>query len=160
MPEHQPRIDAAVRQALQRHADVEGSLMPVLQAVQAELGYVPQQAVAAVAQALNLSRAEVHGFLSFFEDLRDAPPARARLQICRAEACQALGARALEAFACAQLGIAMGEQSADGRIALEAVYCLGNCACAPSVRLGDEVYGRVTPQGLQELLAVISGSSP
>jgi len=160
MPEQQQqqRLDAALSQALQRYADIEGALLPVLQAVQAELGYVPEQSVAAIATALNLSRAEVHGFISFFGELRSAPPPRLRLQICRAEACQALGARALEVFASAQLGIAMGERSADDAFGLEAVYCLGNCACGPSVRIGDEVHGRVTQQRLLQLLAEARGA--
>ncbi|MBK7168965.1 MAG: NAD(P)H-dependent oxidoreductase subunit E [Gammaproteobacteria bacterium] len=122
------------------------------QAVQEALGHVPPQAVAPIAEALNLSRAEIHGVLSFYHDLRTVPGARRRLQLCRAEACQASGARALEAAARQQLGIAPGEITADAAWSLEAVYCLGNCACGPCVRIDDAIYGRVDAQRLALLL--------
>ena len=113
---------------------------------------MPPQAVAPIAEALNLSRAEIHGVLSFYHDLRTVPGARRRLQLCRAEACQASGARALEAAARQQLGIAPGEITADAAWSLEAVYCLGNCACGPCVRIDDAIYGRVDAQRLALLL--------
>ena len=156
MPETQHLQDSDIRQcvdaALQGFADVPGALLPVLQAVQEALGHVPPQAVAPIAEALNLSRAEIHGVLSFYHDLRTVPGARRRLQLCRAEACQASGARALEAAARQQLGIAPGEITADAAWSLEAVYCLGNCACGPCVRIDDAIYGRVDAQRLALLL--------
>lgn len=130
-----------------------GALLPVLHALQARLGFIPPDAVPVIARALNLSRAEVHGVISFYHDFHSEPGGRHRVQICRAEACQAVGARELEAHACATLGVALGETTADGAVTLDAVYCLGNCACGPSVRVGDSVYARVDAVKLDELLA-------
>ena len=156
MPETQQLHDSDIRKcvdaALQGYAGVPGALLPILQAVQKVLGYVPPQAIAPIAEALDLSRAEIHGVLSFYHDLRTVPGARRRLQLCRAEACQASGARALEAAARQQLGIAPGEITADAAWSLEAVYCLGNCACGPCVRIDDAIYGRVDAQRLALLL--------
>ncbi len=161
MPEAQQLQDSDIRQcvdaALQGFAGVPGALLPILQAVQQVLGYVPPQAIAPIAEALDLSRAEIHGVLSFYHDLRTVPGARRRLQLCRAEACQASGARALEVAAQQQLGIAFGEITADAAWSLEAVYCLGNCACGPCVRIDDAVHGRVDAQRLAALLGAAAG---
>ena len=125
------------------------------------LGFIPADAVPGIARALHLSRAEVHGVISFYHDFRSAPAARHVLQICRAEACQAMGARALEAHARKRLGIDYGGTTADGAITLEPVYCLGNCACSPSVRLDDEIHARVDAARLDELLAGLgAGAGP
>ncbi len=136
----------AVEAALARHRDRPGALLPVLHAVQDALGHVPPDAIPLIAHDLNLTRAEVHGVISFYHHFRSAPPGRRIVRICRAEACQALGARGLEAHAKAALGIGFGETTADGAVTLEAVYCLGNCGCGPSVLIGaDELHARVTP---------------
>jgi formate dehydrogenase subunit gamma len=135
-----------------RFAGLPGPLLPILHAVQEELGYVPREAVAQVATALNLSRAEVHGVVSFYHHFRQQPPGRQVLQLCRAEACQAVGCEATEAHARARLGVDYHGTSADGRFTLEAAYCLGNCAAGPSVMLDGKLHGRVTPQRLDELL--------
>ncbi len=127
--------------------------------LQDAVGFVPADAVPAIASALHLSRAEVHGVISFYHDFRSAPAARHVLQICRAEACQAMGARALEAHARKRLGIDYGGTTADGAITLEPVYCLGNCACSPSVRLDDEIHARVDAARLDELLADIGAGA-
>jgi len=142
-----------VEAALSRHARRPGALLPVLQDIQRALGHVPAIAVPRIATGLGLSRAEIHGVLNFYEELRTGPPGALRVQICRAEACQALGARTLEAEARARLGIGCGETTPDGALTLEAVYCLGNCACGPSVRVGDAVHGRVDAQRLVDLVA-------
>ena len=130
-----------------------GALLPILHELQSACGYIPPESVPDIASALNLSRAEVHGVISFYHDFRTEPGGRHRVQICRAEACQAVGARELEAHARKTLGVAMGETTADGAVTLGAVYCLGNCACGPSVRVGDSVYARVDAAKLDELLA-------
>ncbi len=148
---------AQVQECIARHRDSCGPLLPLLQEVQARLGCVPPEAVPPIAQALQLSRAEVHGVLSFYHDLRSEPGGRHILQICRAEACQAMGSRQLEQYARDALGVDFGETTGDGSITLEAVYCLGNCACSPSVRLDDEVYARVDAAKLDALLAGLSG---
>ena len=144
-----------VEAALAHHAGVAGSLLPILQELQQAIGHIPAAAVPLLATALNLSRAEIHGVISFYHDLRSEAPGRHHIQLCRAEACQAVGARSLETHALARLGVAFGETRADGAFSLDAVYCLGNCACGPSVRIGDAVHGRVTPQRFDELLATL-----
>ncbi|MEP7043148.1 MAG: formate dehydrogenase subunit gamma [Dokdonella sp.] len=149
----EPAVAAAVKAALDAHRDLPGALMPILHAVQDALGHVPAAAVPLIAHELNLTRAEVHGVISFYHHFRSHPPARTLVQICRAEACQALGARALEAHAKQSLGIDFHESTADGAITLEAVYCLGNCGCGPSVLIGaDELHARVTPAAFDALM--------
>ena len=135
-----------------RHRHRDGPLIEVLHDVQAEFGCIPAGAVAAIARGLNLSRAEVHGVVSFYHHFRTRPPGRHVLQICRAESCQAAGGKAIEAHAQERLGIGFGQTTADGRVTLEAVYCLGLCACSPAAMLDDEVHGRVTREGLDALL--------
>ncbi|MBM4197108.1 MAG: formate dehydrogenase subunit gamma [Gammaproteobacteria bacterium] len=147
-----PAETAAVRAAIARHSNEPGPLLEILHAVQGELGYVPPGAVAIIATALNLSRAEVHGAISFYHHFRHEPAGRQVLRICRAEACQAAGGGVLQTRARETLGVDFGRTTADGRVTLEAVYCLGLCACAPAVMLDGEVHGRVTPARLDELL--------
>lgn len=146
-------IGEAVTACIEQYREVPGGLLPVLHAVQHRLGFIPAAAVPRIAKALHLSRAEVHGVISFYPDFRSEPAGRHVLQICRAEACQAVGARALEAHAKAALGIDFGATTADGAITLEPVYCLGNCACSPSVRLDDRIHARVDGPRLDHLLA-------
>ena len=133
-------------------ADLPGALLPILHAVQEEYGYIPREAVQPIAEALNLSRAEVHGVISFYHHFRQRPVGRRLLQICRAEACQSVGALELEARVKQLLGIDYHETTEDQAVSLEPVYCLGNCACAPSIMLGDSVYGRVTIEQVGSLL--------
>ena len=137
---------ARVRAVIDERRDLPGALLPVLHGIQDALGYVPEDAVPLIAKELNLSRAEVHGVISFYHHFRTHPPGRHIVRICRAEACQALGARALEAHAKETLGIDFHQTTQDGAITLEAVYCLGNCGCGPSVLVDDdELHARVTP---------------
>ena len=144
---------------VERHRHRDGPLLEILHEVQRALGCVPPPAVAVIAQALNLSRAEVHGVVTFYHFFREVSPGARVLRLCRAEACQSMDGRALEEHATQRLGIKCGETTPDGRFTLEAVYCLGLCACAPSAMLDGEVHGRVTPQRLDELLAG-KGSEP
>lgn len=148
----------AVAQILESHAHAPGALLPVLHAVQARLGWIPPSTVPLIATALNLSRAEVHGVLSFYPHFRTAPAGRHVLQICRAESCQAMGGAVLEARARARLGVDWHQTSADGAVTLEPVYCLGNCACSPALRLDDEIVGRVDAARLDELLDTLQGN--
>lgn len=150
-------IEARVLAAIGRLRDEPGPLLEVLHGVQETLGCVPAEAVPIIARELNLSRAEVQGVVSFYRHFRRAPAGRHVLQVCRAESCQALGARALEAQAKAKLGIDFHQTTADGRLTLEPVYCLGNCACSPAVMLDGELHGRVTPERLEALLAACEG---
>jgi formate dehydrogenase subunit gamma len=137
---------------------VPGGLLPLLHAIQGELGYVPESTVPAIATGLNLSRAEVHGVISFYHDFKTHPVGRHRVQICRAEACQSMGSRQLEAHAKQALGIDYHETTADGSISLEPVYCLGNCACSPSVRINDDIVARVDTARFDELVAKLGAS--
>ncbi|MBZ5487691.1 formate dehydrogenase subunit gamma [Halomonas aquamarina] len=129
-----------------------GALLPILHALQDRFGFIPSDAVAMIAESLQQTRAEVHGVISFYHHFRTTPPGRHVVQICRAEACQSVGARALEAHAKARLGVDYHQTTPDRDITLEAVYCLGNCACGPSIRVDDQVRGRVTPEAFDELL--------
>ncbi|EJB05215.1 NADH:ubiquinone oxidoreductase 24 kD subunit [Rhizobium leguminosarum bv. trifolii WSM597] len=132
---------------------LEGPLLPILHEVQDEFGYVPQEAVPVIAEELNLSRAEVHGVVTFYHDYRDHPAGRHVLKLCRAEACQSMGGDALAERVKTLLGIDFHQTTLDGSVTLEPVYCLGLCACAPSAMLDGEVYGRVDEQLAAELVA-------
>ena len=134
-------------------ADEAGALLPILHSIQDELGYVPEAAVPIVAKVLNLSRADVHGVVSFYHLFRSEPPGKQTLYVCRAEACQSMGSRELERYAREKLEIDFHQTTADGKFSLEPIYCLGNCACSPAVMIDEDVYGRVTPERLDELLA-------
>lgn len=133
--------------------DKPGALLPILHGIQDHLGYVPPATVPLIARELNLSRAEVHGVISFYHYFRETPPGKNTLYICRAESCQAMGSDELEAHAKQRLGIDYHENTADGEFSLEPVYCLGNCACSPSIMVGTEVHGRVTPERFDEIIA-------
>jgi len=133
--------------------DKPGALLPVLHAVQERLGYIPPHTVPTIARELKLSRAEVHGVITFYHQFRTRPGGRHVVQLCRAEACQAMGSRALVEHAQASLGVKLGQTTADGAISLQAVYCLGNCACPPSVRIDDAIHARVDAARLDALLA-------
>lgn len=149
------QIEDVISPLVEHHRQLPGGLLPLLHAVQAKLGCVPPESVDQIARGMSLSRAEVHGVISFYHDFRSEPAGRHVLQICRAEACQAMGSLALETHAMSTLGIDFGDTTPDGAITLEPVYCLGNCACSPSVRLDDDIHARVDPQRLDTLLAAL-----
>jgi formate dehydrogenase subunit gamma len=139
-------------------ADKPGALMLVLHAVSDRVGYVPPDAVPAMARGLNLSRAEVHGVISFYHDFRTERPGRKVIRVCRAESCQAMGAVALAEHIQSRLGIEFGQTSADGDFTLEPVYCLGNCACSPAILVGEDLYGRVNPKRFDEIFSDVTAS--
>jgi formate dehydrogenase subunit gamma len=144
----------AVKKAVDDNRSRPGPLMPILHAVQDALGFVPEGAVPLIAYELNLTRAEVHGVVSFYHYFRRTAPGRHVVYICRAEACQARGARALEAHAKQSLGIDFHETTADGAVSLEPVYCLGNCGCGPSVLVdNNDLHANVTPHTFDALVA-------
>jgi formate dehydrogenase subunit gamma len=132
---------------------LDGALLPILHALQEEFGYIDEAAEPLIAAALNRSRAEIHGVVTFYHDFRRVPAGRHVLKLCRAEACQAAGGDALAAQASARLGVALGETAADGRVTLEPVYCLGLCAVAPSAMIDGRVVGRLDEQRLDALIA-------
>ena len=145
-------IEQLTRELITPYLDELGPLLPVLHALQDHFGYVPDESVPQVAKSLNLSRAEVHGVISFYHWFRSEPGGEKTLFICRAESCQAMGASELESAAKKQLGIEYHQTSKDGRYSLEPIYCLGNCACSPAVMIDEQLYSRVTPGMLQQLL--------
>ena len=144
-----------VSSAVQKFADTPGGLLPLLHEIQANLGFIPKDSVATIASGMGLSRAEVHGVISFYHDFHDQPRGQKTIHVCRAEACQAVGSRHLEAHVKNRLGVDYGETTADRRFSLEPVYCLGNCACGPSVRIADDVFARVDANRFDELLGEI-----
>jgi len=136
-----------------QHTHLEGATLVILHALQQAFGYVPEPAIPLIASALNLSRAEVHGVFTFYHDFRREPAGRHVLKLCRAEACQAAGGDALAARVEAKLGIAMGNTTADDRVTLEPIYCLGLCATAPSAMLDGRVVGRLNEARIDALVA-------
>ncbi|WP_421594403.1 formate dehydrogenase subunit gamma [Shinella sp. M27] len=132
---------------------LEGPLLPILHEIQAEFGYVPQESLPVIARELNLSRAEVHGVVTFYHDFRDHPTGRHVLKLCRAEACQSMGGDAVAERIKALLGIDFHQTTLDGAVTLEPIYCLGLCSCAPAAMFDGEVHGRVDVDLAKDLIA-------
>lgn len=135
------------------HKATPGGLLPLLHAIQDDVGYIPEESYVHISKALNLSVAEVHGVVSFYHHFRTQPPGKHILHICRAESCQAMGSEHLEIHAKSKLGIDYHQTSRSGNITLEPIYCLGNCALSPAIMLDEKVYGRVSRTRLDELIA-------
>lgn len=157
-PPNRPPIAALTGEPLERlqaiisrHLGDEGPLLPILHDVQAEWGMIPEAAQPVIAEALGMSRAEIHGVVSFYHDFRQEPAGRHVLRLCRAEACQSMGADALAERVRAALGLDWHETTPDGRLTLEPVFCLGLCACGPSAQLDDRLVGRATTEKLVAL---------
>ena len=145
--------EKTVEKTAAKHASLQGGLLPCLHEIQAELGYIPDEHLENIATAFSLSMAEVHGVVSFYHDFRTSPSAQQSIQICCAEACQASGSRELEEGVAGVLGVDFDETHPTDNYRLERVYCLGNCACGPSVRINDDVYGRVDLASLPQLVS-------
>lgn len=152
MARGEPWSEGRTREIVRDHASLEGPLMPILHAVQECFGCVPEAAVPVIANELNLSRAEVHGVVTFYHDFRREPAGRHVLKLCRAEACQSMGCEALVKRAEDRLGIQCGNTSADGRVTLEPIYCLGLCATAPSAMIDGRIVGRLDGAKLDKIL--------
>ena len=148
-----PNETETVRRIVADFKGRPGPLLEVLHAIQSSLGYVPEAVIPLVAEGLNLSRAEVHGVVSFYHYFRSTPPGAHTISLCRAEACQSMGADALAEYAKQRLGVDFHETTADGQFSLEPIYCLGNCACSPAAMIDGKLIGRVTPERLDELVA-------
>jgi len=142
----------AVRQVIAARRDLPGAMLPILHGIQEALGYVPADTVPMIAEALNVSRAEVHGVISFYHYFRQQAAGQHVVQLCRAEACQAMGGEALARHAQQALGCGFHETSADGQFTLEPVYCLGLCGCGPSLTVDGESHGRMNALKLDRLL--------
>ena len=156
MKEHQEWSAEVASGIIAAHRAREGALLPILHDLQETFGYIPDAAVPMVAQALNLSRAEVHGVVTFYHDFRGEPAGRHVLKLCRAEACQSCGGDALAARAQDRLGIRLGETSGDGCVTLEPVYCLGLCSVSPSAMIDGRIVGRLDDEKLDALIAETS----
>jgi formate dehydrogenase subunit gamma len=150
---YEPWNEARAAEIIAAHRTGEGPALPMLHALQAAFGYIPEEAVRMAADALNITRAEMHGVVTFYHDFRREPAGAHVLKLCQAEACQATGARELAKHASSKLGIAMGETTPDRRVTLEPVYCLGLCATAPSAMFDDRVVGRLDEAKLDQLLS-------
>ncbi len=148
-----PAETAVVRHIVAEHKGRPGPLLEVLHAIQSALGFVPAAAVPVVAEGLNLSRAEVHGVVTFYHYFRHSPPGRHTVSLCQAESCQSMGAEALTAHARRRLGIDFHQTTTNGEFSLEPIYCLGNCACSPAAMIDGRLYGRVTPEAFDALIA-------
>ena len=149
--------DQTIQNVVEAKQHLPGALLPILHGIQDALGYIPEQAVGTIAQALNLSRAEVHGVVTFYHHFRTEPPGRNVVQICRAEACQSMGAERLWAHACTQLGVdpeqaSHGATTEDGSVTLKPVYCLGLCATSPALALNEKVHARVDADTFDRLV--------
>lgn len=152
-PSYQPWDETHGAEIIAEHAKQEGATLVILRALQKAFGYVPEAAIPMVAQALNLSRAEVHGVFTFYHDFRHKPAGRHVLKLCRAEACQAAGGDALAARAESKLGVSLGNATTDDRVTLEPIYCLGLCSTAPSAMLDGRLVGRLDEKRLDALVA-------
>jgi formate dehydrogenase subunit gamma len=146
-----PSTDA-ILSIIEAQRDLEGPMLPILHALQAAFGHVPQDAIPLIADSLNVSKAEVHGVVSFYHDFRDAPAGRRVVRICRAEACQAVGGEAVAEAALGHLGLDWHGTTPNGAVTVEPVYCLGLCACGPAAMVGDRLHGRVDPRQMIALL--------
>jgi formate dehydrogenase subunit gamma len=148
-------LSARVAAIVRAHRTEPGALLPVLHQIQEELGYIGAAMVPVIAAELNLSRAEVHGVISFYHDFRTAPAGRHIIRLCQAESCQALGATALAGYARRRLGINFGETTEDGRFTLLPVYCLGNCACSPAMSIDENLHGRLDEASLERAISAL-----
>lgn len=146
-------ILARTEEILTAHDGLEGPLLPILHAIQHAFGYVPRDTLPVIAKRLNLSKAEVHGVMSFYHDFREDPAGRHVLKLCRAEACQSMGGDRVAAHAQKQLGIEWHETTRDGQVTLEPIFCLGLCACAPAAMIDGKLVGRVDEARLDTIIA-------
>ena len=153
-----PIIDEELASIIAPFSDLPGALLPILHALQDRFGHVPESAVPLVAKALNLSRAEVHGTLSYYHHFRQHPAGRHVLHLCRAEACQAVGADALAEHAKKTLGCDFHQTTKDNAVTLEPAYCLGQCAIGPSLLIDDEIHAKITPARFDKLVAGLRGA--
>jgi len=146
-------ITAIAHSVLERHSTQDGALIPILHALQQELGYLPEEALPVIASALNITRAEVYGVATFYHDFHLKPRGKHTITLCRAEACQSVGAVSLAERAKARLGLGWGQTTPDGRVTLEQTFCLGLCACGPAGMFDGKPAGRLTPQKLDAMIA-------
>ncbi len=146
-------VEDIARGIIGRHLGREGAALPILHALQEEFGYLPGETLPVVADALNITRAEIYGVATFYHDFHLEPRGKHTLTLCRAEACQSMGAVALAERAKARLGVDFGETTPDGQVKLDQTFCLGLCACGPSATIDGKLVGRLSPQKLDAIIA-------
>ena len=155
---YEPYSDAEASRLIDEERSQRGPLIPIFHRLHERFGYIDDRAIAPIAEALNISRAEVYGVLTFYSDFRRGPSAATPVRICRAEACQSVGGTALLSHAEDVLGVSCGEETIDGKVRLEQVFCLGNCALSPAVMVEERLVGLVTPARFDEIIASIRAS--
>ncbi len=144
-----------IEEILKAHKGLEGALLPILHAVQAEFGYIPQEVLPTIAKDLNISRAEVHGVVSFYHDYRETPTGRHVIKLCRAEACQAMGADQVAAHVQKSLGVDWHGTTADGAVTLDPIFCLGLCACGPAAMVDGKLIARVDVARMDKIIGAL-----
>jgi formate dehydrogenase subunit gamma len=148
-------VEECVRDIIDMHRRDRGALLPILHSILAEFGYIDQDVLPLVAKELNISRADVHGVVTFYDDFRQEPPGHTTVRICRAEACQSVGAEEVVAQAQERFGVKLGGTASDGSVTLEQVFCLGNCALGPSAEVNGRLYGRVDADRLNAIVTAV-----
>ena len=143
-----------IEQYVSAYKDTPGALLPLMHAIQDDLGYVPEDSYLMISKAYNLSIAEIHGFVTFYHHFRTHPTGKNVLQVCRAESCQAMGGEEIEMYCKDTLGIDYHQTTDDNLITLEPIYCLGNCACSPAVMINDNVIGRVSKKKIDNIIRI------
>jgi len=141
-----------IKQLIDKFQNKPGALLPLMHAIQDDLGFVPEEAYPLIAKAYQLSIAEIHGFVTFYHHFRRKPSGKNILHICRAESCQSMGSESIEQYCKDKLGIDYHETTADNTLTLEPIYCLGNCACSPAVMINEKVIGRVTQSKIDQII--------
>lgn len=159
MPHFEQWTPALIQQEVDALKHKPGAMLPILHAIQDRFGYIPEAAVAIIAESMRQTRAEVHGIITFYHHFRMHPVGSNVVHVCRAEACQAMGGRQLESHIKSRLGVDYHQTSADNEFTVEPVYCLGNCACAPSIRVGDDIYGRMSAAKFDRLVDRLTTST-
>lgn len=149
-------IEQTISDIVEQKKDVPGALLPILHGIQHHFGYIPKPALATIAQALQQTTAEIYGVISFYAHFHLKQPGKHTIEICRGEACQSMGSSALEQAVKKQLKIDYGQTTTDKNFTLEPVYCLGNCACSPAIKVGDKIYGRMTSEKFAKLSEQLS----
>ncbi|MCE7006293.1 formate dehydrogenase subunit gamma [Kibdelosporangium philippinense] len=152
-------LEQRVRAVVDAHRGDRGALLPILHGLQAEFGYVSQDMVPILARELNLSRADVHGVVTFYHDFRPEPAGRTVVKICRAEACQSVGAEQLAEHAQQVFGVKLGQTTPDGSVTIEQVFCLGNCALGPAAQINGRMYGKLDEHRLDRLILNAEGNA-
>lgn len=141
-----------LQEHIDKYKDLPGGLLPLMHSIQDDIGYIPEESYTLISDSMGLSVAEIHGFVSFYHHFRTKKSGKNIIQVCKAESCQAMNMKNIEEYIKNKLGIDYHEMTSDEIFSLEPVYCLGNCACSPSIMINDDVFGKVTEQKIDKLI--------